>query len=452
MGSIKQKEKSSERTNSTADEKRAPAVEKIRIDKGNKEYNSYYLKISRGYKAAKFITLALFLAYLIFMMCTYRSAITYDNLMYLVRDFETDIDVSSRGFEGIVYPAGEKMSFSIYKDRLARATVSDFTLYNTTGSVELDYDHSMENPAVETGDKYALVYDIGGTSYSLYNTIARVSTKHTEYAIQGADICDSGAFALITRSKENRYVVTVYDSAFKELTRVYKDKYVTDVSVNDKGDRYAIVSCDVDGNDLLTEIMCAEVRAETGNSFTLEGLLPLSAEWFGDGSFVVVCDGAAVFVSEDGVLKKRVDFGDMKIVTSYVTKNRLLITGSENSLGSSSKGMVFDTEGNIIMSFGCDGKISSAVLSDNYAFYLSGEKIFKTDMNGETVSAESPAYAKTLVPCFDNVAVCTDTGVVMGFDKAVSSGNDSGTSAEAESEQTEQSEETFDVTMDTVES
>lgn len=447
MGSRNEKNMTSERTNSTAETKRAPAFEKIRIDKEKKEYNSYYLRISRGYKAAKFITLAIFLGYLIFMMCMYRSAITYDNLMYLVRDFETDIDVSSRGFEGIVYPASEKMSFTLYKDRLARATVSDFTLYNTTGSVELDYDHSMENPSIEAGDKYALVYDIGGTSYSLYNTIARVSTKHTEFAIQGADICDSGAFALITRSKENRYVVTFYDDSFRELTKVYKDKYVTDVSVSNKGDRYALVSCDVQGNDFLTEIMCAEVRSDTYTGFTLEGLLPLSVEWFDDGSFVVVCDGAAVFVNGDGTMKNRLDFGDMKIVTAYVSDNRLLVTGTENSVGSDSKGMVCDTEGSIVMRFDHDGKISSAVLSDNYVFYLSGEEIFRTDMNGEIVSKESPAYAKTLVPCFDNVAVCTDTGVIMGFENV----SEDDVSKDDETEDNSQTEDTFDVALDTLE-
>lgn len=449
MGS--EKEKTSRKANSTAEVKRAPAYEKIRIDKEKQEYNSYYLKISRGYKAAKFITLALFLGYLIFMMCMYRSAITYDNLMYLVRDFETDIDVSSRGFEGIVYPASEKTSFTIYKDRLARATASDFTLYNTTGSVELKYDHSMENPCIEAGDKYALVYDIGGTSYSLYNTIARVSTKHTEYTIQGADMCDSGDFALITRSNENRYLVSFFDSSFRELTRVYKDTYVTDVSVDSDGDRYVLVSCDVEKNDFLAEIRCAEIRSETYNSFTLEGLLPLSAEWFDNGSFVVVCDGAAVFADRDGTLKNRCDFGNMNIVTAYVQGDRLLVTCSENSVGSSSKGMVFDTEGNIIMRFDRENRISNAVLSDNYAFYLSGEEIFRTDMNGVTVSNASPAYAKALVPCFDNVAVCTDTGVIMGFEKTSAPENENSVSREDKTEDSEQTKDGFDITMDTIE-
>ncbi len=414
---------------------RSPDFEKIRIEREEQPQNPYYLRVSKGYKAAKFTALALFVGYLIVMLCMYRSSITYDNLMYLIRDFETDVDVSSKGFDEITYSESEKMNFGLYKDRLALATGTDFTLYNTTGAVELEYDHSMENPKIESGEKYALVYDIGGTSYSVYNTIARVSTKRLDYAIQGAHMSDSGAFALITRSKENRYLVSFYDSSFRELTRVYKDKYVTDVAVSKDGKNYVVASCNVENSDFKTEIMVGRINSDTCSTVEKSGYLPLSVDWFDNGDFVLVCDGAAIFCDSEGNTNAVYPFGDMRITSAYVCKDRLLLTGSENIVGSTSKAVMLDSKGSVEDQFVYDGKISSGVLSENYMFFLAGEKILRRDFSGNETFVSCPAYVKAIVPYFDNIAVCTGTNVTMGFDV-------SGTGDEEKAEETQADEET----------
>lgn len=414
------------------------APEKIKIKKDGQAVNGYYLRVSKRYKAAKFLTLAVLLCYLIVMMCMHRSSITYDNLMYLVRDFETDVDVSSKGFEGISYGQSDRMSFAFYKDRLAVATGGGFTLYNTTGAVELEYGHSMENPKIEAGDKYALVYDIGGVSYSIYNTIARVSTKNAEFVLQGAHMSDSGEYALITRSKENRYLVSFYDSSFRELTRVYKDKYVTDVALSHDGKKYAIVSCDVTSSDFTVEIMSGTVRSDSCSTFTLDGLLPLSVGWFDDGSFAVVCDSAVIFADGEGNMTSRYDYGSMILVTSDISGDRLLVTGGENTVGSLSKGVLLDSAGSMVDSFSHGGKISLAALSDRFIFYSSGEELMRRDMQGNTEVSACPAYTVALVPCFDNVAVCTDTGIKMGFEN----GSDGENPRESETHESENHGET----------
>ncbi len=407
-------------------------AEQITIEQEEDPVNEYYLKVSKIYKFAKFLTLALFIGYLIVMMCMYRSSITYDNLMYLIRDFETDVDVSSKGFEGISYNESDKMSFALYKDRLALATGTEFTLYNTTGAVEVEYDHSMENPKVETGEKYALVYDVGGTSYSLFNTIARVNTKRTEYAIQGADICDGGAFSLITRSKENRYLVSFYDSSFRELSRVFKDKYVTDVALDETGKKYAIVSCNVTNSDFVAEIMTGTVNSDVSQTFELSGALPLSVDWLNGDTFVVVCDSMAVFADSEGNMKTSCSFSDIKITSAYVHGGKLLVAGSENTVGSTSGVIIYDSEGAIVDKFTYNGKISQGVLSDNYVFCLSGEEIIRRDFSGSISVVPCPAYTKTIVPYYDNVAVCTGTGVAMGFEAVSDTQKEAGTSSNGE--------------------
>ena len=50
-------------------------------------YNKYYMRVSARYGVAKWITLLLFTVYLLGMLVWGRNSITYENFLYLLRDF-----------------------------------------------------------------------------------------------------------------------------------------------------------------------------------------------------------------------------------------------------------------------------------------------------------------------------------------------------------------------------
>ena len=50
-------------------------------------YNKYYMRVASRFGVAKWITLLLFTVYLLAMLALGRSSITYENFMYLLRDF-----------------------------------------------------------------------------------------------------------------------------------------------------------------------------------------------------------------------------------------------------------------------------------------------------------------------------------------------------------------------------
>ncbi len=380
-----------------------------------KAQNPYYHKVAGRYRLLKFISAGVLILYLLVMLITNRSQITYENLMYLMKDLDTDIEATGAHFSTVEYDESQKMSSAIYKNRLAVATTSSFTLFNTTGSIDRNYSHSMENPKVLTGEKYAMVYDVGGTAYSVYTAIAQVLSTQSDSPIQGASLSDAGNFAMITRARENRYVVTFYDENFKRTSMIYKDKYVMDVALSDDGKKWALVSCSINGTDVECEVMCGEVDSEESRTDTVADALPLEVKFFSDDSFAVVCDSAVSFYSDTGEPLKKIALGDFGINGISFCGNRLMTVENMNLVGSLNKAVVYSSAGETVTSYDVGSKVSLSALADGNMFFAFDGELTRVSLSGEVSRTACDSSAVTLVPYGDNVVVCAEHYAVSAF-------------------------------------
>ena len=378
-------------------------------------HNEYYRRVSTGYKTVKFLSVGILLVYLAVMMCIYRAEITYDNLMYLLKDMDTDVSVSTSGFENISFPDNGDVSGDIFKNRLVLVDNSMVTFYNTAGAEELDDKTGMEEPHVITGDKYTLVYDIGGNDYRMYTTITKVLDKSTEYELQGAALSDSGAFSLVTRSRENRYLVTVFNENFKEVTKIYKDKYVMDVALDSDGTHYAIASSDMRNSEFVCEVMIGKVRSEESFTTEIEGVLPLSVEALDSGNFALICDTAVYFFSDSGEKIGEYKLQGMSLSFADVSGNHVMVSGNENLVGTTGRVILIDGSGTEIYNRTLSGKIRDIALGEESMFVLFEESLSKIAFDGTAESVEWTESVCELVPYADNVVVCSNRGAKMGF-------------------------------------
>lgn len=401
----------------------------IKVEK-EREHNPYYLKVSKRYRTLKFASLALLLVYLIAMLVMYRSSITYENLVYLMKDLDTDIDATGAVFKEVKYDESSKMSAGLYKGSLAVATTTSFTLYNTTGTAEREYSISMENPKVLTGEKYVMVYDVGGSSYSVYTAIVDVLTKQTDYTLQGAALSDSGAFALISRARENRYMVSFFDENFKEVSRIYKDRYVMDAALSADGENYAVVSCDVEGSDITTEVMSGRCDSESAVTSTISGAMPLKVGFFSDGSFCVVCDDAVSFFSKDGASVSEHRLNGYGVSGVSFSKERVMIVESDNIVESRSTVTVYDHKGEVVLTRE-ETKVASSALGEGAAYLAYDGQLTRVSFDGAVRRAECSLSVSSLIPFSDNVLVLGPTSAVTGFapQETAESGSSEDTSA-----------------------
>ena len=386
----------------------------IEVESGVPE-NPYYLKVAKRYRALKYLSLAALVFYLLAMLVVHRSQITYENLVYLAKDLGTDVDASNALFGQIKYDESRKMSAAIYKGRLAVATTTSFTIYNTTGSVERSFKISMENPKVISGDKYVMVYDVGGTTYSIYTTIVCVYSGQTQYTLQGAAISDAGTFALISRARENRYNVTLYDGNFRELTRIYKDKYVMDAALSADGTRYAVASCEMTGSAVSGEVMSGRVDSEGTSTTSVSDSLPLEAGFFANGAFCVVGDDTVSFFAPSGelVTEKRLD-GYGVTGVSFSTSG-VMVVESRNLIDTRNSATVFSPDGAEALSVTIYSKVSAYALGEDAAYIAADGVLTRYRAASDPQSMDCPFIVQTLVPYANNVLVMGSTSAVTGF-------------------------------------
>ena len=401
--------------------------EKINIGVGRESRtNPYYAKVSARYRILKFITLFVLIVYLAVMLGMYHSEITYDNLMYLIKDLDTDVSPSTSDFEDLSFDESNRLALTLYHDRLAVCFADGFKLFNTAGATELEYTHSMESPAVVSGDKYVMAYDIGGTTYSVYTTIARVLTKQSDFEIQSAAMSKVGEYAIVSRARENRYVVSFYDRNFRELSKVYKDKYVISTSISDNGRNYCIASCDVVNSDFVGEVMFGNVKSEDSKSTTVEGALPLQSKFFSDGSFVVICDTSVLFFDSDGSLTNTYKLSGITLTFADIAFDRVLIVGKENLVGNESCVTVLDKDATEVLKTSVSGKMNAAALGENYVFEAVSGTLYRTSFDAKSETEECALSVNRLVATGDSVLVCTSTGCTTSFRTPDTQTDDSG--------------------------
>lgn len=395
------------------------AREKINIGTGRENTaNEYYKKVSKRYRLLKFITLFVLIIYTGVMLGMYHSEITYDNLMYLIKDLDTDVSSSTQEFADISFDETSRLSLALYHDRLALCSSESFRLYNTAGASEMEYAHSMESPAVTSGDKYVMAYDIGGNTYSIYTTIARVLTKQTDYPIQDAAMSKVGEYAVVSRARENRYVVSFYDRNFREISKVYKDKYVMTTALSDDGKNYCIASCEVVRSDFACDVMFGNVRSENSSSVTVEGALPLKSGFFSDGTFVVICDTAVLFFDNEGSLVSTYKLSGITLSQADIAYDRVLIIGKENIVGDTSVVTVLAKDASPVLRTVTNGKMNAAALGEKHVFEAVSGSCERISFDGAREGVDCPLNVISLVPTGSSVMICTSDGCTCAFTAA----------------------------------
>ncbi len=373
--------------------------------------NPYYAKVSSVYSAARYI-LFVFLVLLISISAIKNpESITYDNLMFLMKDLGSVAESSGGNFETITYNPDTTLSFSGFRKNLAVATPSGLKIYEGDGDLSFEGSDRFSNPLIQTSDRYLLVYDFGGSSFALYNSFARIYSEKLDYDITGADISDSGMFAVVSRTKEYNSAVLLYTKNCKLKNRYLSSDRVIDISLNDSGTRVCILSFTATNASFKTKIMITKPREDTPmTSLELEDVFPLSCNYTSDGNLTVLCDKALYFYDGDGNLKGSCDLeGEPEAVC--LCDEASVISFSEASVAAGSYIMVFDSEGDTVYSGDADRMTADVGYAEGYLFSLSGNILTRTDIrNDEKVSKEvSGSGKKMIVYSKDDVMICSSS-------------------------------------------
>jgi len=375
--------------------------------------NRYYGRVAVLYRLAAVVLGTLLVLFTMALMVVGRDYITYDNLAYLAKDFDMSVRSEGTAVSVVQYDRHENLLFAPYKNGMTVAGGESITIYDGGGIVLLRETLSYDTPCLAVSDKYVLAYDLGGRSYSIYNTLTRVINRQTTFKITAADVSDDGAFLLVTRSNDTKYVVELYNSALNHTMSVYKDNYVMDAAIRKDGDRFVICSAYPTETRLNCEVsLCAAGKKEPVTTVTFAGLMPLCAAFGPQGDFTVLCDTAVLFFDKNGELVNRYNISGMTLVSADMRDGRTALIGAENALGSENRVVVLDSDGSLLLEQTYRERMQKICLdrkkSDTLCTVLTPGSLLQMDAGGivRSVSMEDDDIL-TIVQAYHGVMLCT---------------------------------------------
>ena len=202
----------------------------------------YYAGVSARYKVAQRILWLLFILFMLLSILFNYSEITYDNFYFLMKDFSGAADREGAYYETLSYESDNRQQFQLYRGGLVTASPSKISVFTATGRRTLNLTSSFSPPYIESSQKYVLVYDTSATTFSLYNSFARVFTETLEYPVTNACLVEDGSFVIVSRTADRRSVITVYNKSFKKAAELKSDDFVFDIVANRKQNALAILS------------------------------------------------------------------------------------------------------------------------------------------------------------------------------------------------------------------
>ena len=272
--------------------------------------NPYYEDVSEKFGITQVILFLLLLAFVVVSFLRNMGMITYRNFYY----FFKDLNASAESFDffhtdAVSYSADKNQSFTLYRQGIAVAGKQSVTLFSSSGRQTISEKISYQNPvAVGTG-KYLLIYDLGGYQYALYNSHTCVWSGTFSRPIRGADISDSGSFAVITDSAEYLSIVEYYSSNFGLRNRYSYQAYVTDVSINAKGTGLAVLLSNANAGRFATELRLYEPGSDHESARrTISESLGLRCSYTSSGKIAVLTESEISFLNSKGELVSQYSF------------------------------------------------------------------------------------------------------------------------------------------------
>lgn len=383
------------------------------------QINRYYLKISRRYMTAGIILMLILVLYIIFIMMFFGRYVTYDNLKYLIKDIGNVSLPGSENYTSIVYNGSDNLKAQSFRGGLAMCSKDSYMYYDSGGILLTEQNIGYASPEMAASDKYMLVYDVGGTGYSVYNQLTCIIDRQSEQRIVSGDISDNGSMILVTRSRETKYVVELYNSAFVKSMSIYKENYVLGAAISPDGNYIVIASGIPDGTDLDCEISICK-KGESSPLFTssYSHTMPLDIHAEENG-FILLCDNGLYFFDYSGAIGSSLTFSGMNLRCADINSESAAVTGSVNALGSENRCAVFGSSGEVLYDSVLEERIvgtyASANLSDALVYLKTTDKVIKILPDGTKEEYIPENDVVTVVPLEKGALLCSKSSAVPAF-------------------------------------
>ena len=183
-----------------------------------------------------FARVVLYMVLLVFVLVTVISnhkLITYENLYYLAKDIGAASQTAKAQADSLSYPiSSEGADFALYRGGLVISGSDVVTAMSASGRQTLSVNVSYADPCIRASDKFCLSFGRGEKAFSVYNAFVQVHIETTDYPVYDAAVGDNGNFAIVTRSRDYKSEVILYDGNMERLANYHLVGYVTGIAMD----------------------------------------------------------------------------------------------------------------------------------------------------------------------------------------------------------------------------
>ena len=351
-----------------------------RPDQNEPDVNRYYAAAAKNFRHAKHASILLLIAFLVFSIAFNRNEITIDNLQYLMKFISFTNTETSISATKINYSSADKIRLSLFLGDLCYLSESGYALYDSRGNTIMTDSIKYTFPILDASAKFALCYDLGGTSYSIYNTFAKLHTETLGYAITDGDISDAGAYVISTSTREYRTAVQLYDSDFKLISRVLREDYLCDVKYKADGSEVAIMTVGSQNGSFVSTIeLVVPGKDSVRKSIGIDGYG--YSLFYTESGFAVITDGGISFYDPDLNLIKAYAMTS-SLVMSDCSDKYLTCVYTAGIIGNSYDVVIYDSTGRIVCEVGLNGKLAAVSHDESgeYVFILAGNNVNRINL------------------------------------------------------------------------
>ncbi len=371
-----------------------------------------YMKIARGFRAARFLSFALLIVFVLTMLTVYSREITFENFRYLFKTLDINFLSSPDEFSDIGYEVGDRQSFTLLDGNFVELTEGGVRVYDRFATTLLDEARTLLSPALDASEKTLLVYDRSGTEYARYNSFSCLHEGKTDFPIMAADVCDEGSYALVSRNLRYLSEIVVYDDHDHLTAKLQKDKYVTSVRIDPEGQLLATLAVegDSDGRYLgelqVTDLQEGEVLA----SAEILDELPLRVDFLAQTEGEEESGARRLCVLTDRMFRyyDLTDAGLTQVGSAsfsadnaevYAVGDRLAaVCESDGGIGAQCLLRVFDRDGAQIASYSVAGQpVRIAAVGERF-YLLTSERLYRGDLAGEFSSITASGEEVDILP------------------------------------------------------
>ena len=379
----------------------------------------YYENLASRLGFAKVVLYMVLLVFVVVTVISNHRLITYENLYYLAKDIGAASQTAKAHADSLSYPISSGDSdFALYRGGLVISGSEVVTAMSASGRQTLSVNVAYADPCARASDKYCISFGRGEKSFSVYNAFVQVHTETTDFPVYDAAVGNNGHFAIVTRSRDYKSEVIIYDGNMEKLANYHLVGYVTGVSMNQTGDRLGVVSVESQNGVWVTKITVIRIGNRISqSSATVTGSLGSTCGFVTEDRFAVVFTDRVMVVNSDATVTGEKLFEGATPTLAAIGRGSVAILSESGSDLTSSILTVYDKNARESYSLTLDadhtvtkaGNPTSLSVSDHTLFLRAGDTLFRLSGNGSQITSAPVSHdtLAILLESSDEVMICT---------------------------------------------